>query len=235
MGYRILIQGFPGRTDRGFLGWSTIVLFQTEDGPALLDTGAAGDRPGLLTALKREGLAPEDIRHIWLSHLHFDHTGNVECFSQARVHLHEDELSYFNGPGRYDPAMPVFLVESLLRCPRLELRSDEPELSEGVQMIRTPGHSGGHTSLVLEDAAGCTVFAQDAVKNRVEANGGPVAGAFDLENANASVARIRTRADRILPGHDVPLRKADNGFIPETGQCQRITVTTNNHIHDLVV
>jgi glyoxylase-like metal-dependent hydrolase (beta-lactamase superfamily II) len=231
--YRILMQGFPGRSERGFLGWSTIVLFHTADGPALLDTGGAGDRPGLMAALTREGLVPGDIRTLYLSHLHFDHVGNVECFPQARVVLHEDEVAYFHGSGQSDPAMPLFLAQTLLAQPRLEIVTGEPELAEGLRLIRTPGHSGGHASLVLDSAEGCIVFAQDALKNRTETGGGPVPGAVDGVAAEKSAARICAMADLIVPGHDVCLRRSGTGFLPLAPQSQTLTITLDGRTHVL--
>ena len=42
--------------------------------------------------LSELGLAPADISTIFISHAHFDHTGNIEDFPNARFYLQEREL-----------------------------------------------------------------------------------------------------------------------------------------------
>ncbi|GAA4134145.1 MBL fold metallo-hydrolase [Aminobacter aganoensis] len=211
--YEILLSGFPGRTPRGFLGWSTTVLLHTRDGHALFDTGGAGDRPGVLDALARRGLTPTDIRTVVLSHLHFDHVANVECFPKAEVVLHETELAYFDEHKADDRAIPLFQVEGLLRSPQLSLVSGELDVLPGIRMIRTPGHTGGHASLVLSIEGKCVVLAQDAIKHRGEIETQTSVGAFDAAAAKASIQRIAGMADVVVPGHDAPLHVSNSKVV----------------------
>ncbi|MEI5682571.1 MBL fold metallo-hydrolase [Mesorhizobium sp. CGMCC 1.15528] len=219
--YDVLIPGFPGRTPRGFLGWSTTVLLHTRDGYALFDTGGAGDRPGILNALERRGLTPADIRTVVLSHLHFDHVANVECFPKAELVLHETELAYFDEHKADDRAIPLFQVEGLLRSPQLSLVSGELDVLPGIRMIRTPGHTGGHASLVLSVDGKCVVLAQDAVKHRGEIETLNSAGAFDNISARESIRRIAAMADIVVPGHDASLTIA-NGKVASAGALSEV-------------
>jgi N-acyl homoserine lactone hydrolase len=203
--YDVLIPGFPGRTPRGFLGWSTTVLLGTPEGYALFDTGGSGDRPGLLRALAERGIERTDIRSVILSHLHFDHVANVECFPEAEIVLHETELDYFQGQRDMDVALPVFLIESLLRSRKLTFVSGELDVLPGIRMIHTPGHTAGHCSLALSVDGNCVVLAQDAVKHRGELETLTSAGAFDPQAATSSIRRIIAMADIIVPGHDTTL------------------------------
>ncbi|NLS08024.1 MBL fold metallo-hydrolase [Rhizobium sp. P32RR-XVIII] len=109
--YDILMSGFPGRSGRGFLGWSTIVLLHTPEGCALFDTGSAGDRPGPINALAARNIPLSAIRTVILSHLHFDHIGNAECFRNADFLLHENEFAYFENHGTSDAAVPQVSTE----------------------------------------------------------------------------------------------------------------------------
>ena len=72
---RILLPGIPGVSSRGYFGYCTVVLFPLDDGWALFDTGHYSDRHLLIAALGEAGLTPDDINHVVLSHLHFDHSG----------------------------------------------------------------------------------------------------------------------------------------------------------------
>lgn len=234
-GYESLLTGFPGRTERGFLGWSTTVLLRTAAGYALFDTGAAGDRPGLLSALAARGVRNSDIKTIILSHLHFDHVANAECFPQAEFFLHETERDYFENHGAADPAVPLFLAETLLRQPQLRLMSGEPEVLPGIRVLCTPGHTGGHISLSLTVDGKQVVLAQDALKHRGEVTAVTLAGAFDAEAARKSIDRILAMADIIVPGHDVPLARTDDGFRSLSTCRERIEIVPGGQSHALTV
>ena len=47
--------------------------------------------------LKHLGLAAENVDHVVVSHLHYDHAGNLEHFPKARYHLQEAEMAYATG------------------------------------------------------------------------------------------------------------------------------------------
>lgn len=231
--YEVLIHGFPGKTPRGFLGWSTTVLLHTARGPVLFDTGAAGDRPGLLAALAQRGIAPTDIGTIVLSHLHFDHIANVECFPNAELVLHQTELAYYYDRKGHDLALPVFQIEGMLARSKLQLIHGELELFPGVQLLRTPGHTEGHFALAMQRDGQTHVLAQDAIKHRLDAQTGQTTGAHDNAAATASIARILAMADIIVPGHDIPLR-VSNGVVTPTGPLQtEIVCTIDNRIFAL--
>lgn len=200
----ILLTGYPGKLSRGWLGWSTVVLVHTSAGPVLFDTGAHNDRPALMQALADRGIAPAALHAVVLSHLHFDHIANVECFPQARILVPQRELDETKRNGLADPALPLMLIDGMLATGRVEAVAGEPELFPGVRLLLTPGHTLGHASLWLPELR--TILAQDAVKHRGEIEGGGPATAISPTDARASVARIVGMADHVVPGHDVPLR-----------------------------
>jgi glyoxylase-like metal-dependent hydrolase (beta-lactamase superfamily II) len=89
------------------------LLIESSDGLVLVDTGLGLRDVGnhrlepffrfqckpLVTAertvvgqLRRLGFAAEDVRHIMLTHLDFDHAGGLDDFPGAQVHLHVDEV-----------------------------------------------------------------------------------------------------------------------------------------------
>ena len=212
--YEVLIQGFPGKTPRGFLGWSTVLLLHTDRGPVLFDTGASGDRPVLLTALRNRGIEAGDIAAIVLSHLHFDHVANLECFPNADVVLHQAELSYYYDHQNSDPALPVFQIEGMLARCKLQLIHGELELFPGIGLLLTPGHTAGHCSLVMQQDGQTHILAQDAIKHRLEASSGTASGAFDGAAATASITRILAMADVVVPGHDTALRISGSDVSP---------------------
>lgn len=62
-----------------------------------------------LWQIQQLGFSPEDVRHIVLTHLDFDHAGGLEDFPQAVVHVMENEYvaaldrDGFVGRRRYRP------------------------------------------------------------------------------------------------------------------------------------
>src|SRR3546814_12620188 len=72
----------------------------------LVDTGfsacsaAARNRSFLQTpevALAQLGLSTKDIDSLILTHLHYDHAGNVDAYPNAQVHLQDAEMQYATG------------------------------------------------------------------------------------------------------------------------------------------
>ena len=230
--YEVLIPGFPARCSRGFLGWSTVSLIRTTQGPVMFDTGGAGDRVTLLAALAKRGLSPADIKCVVLSHLHFDHVGNLDCFPEASILLHQQELAHFHTHRDNDPALPVLLVQGLLARNSLQLLNGELEIFPNVRMILTPGHTLGHCSLELHLDGKVHILAQDAVKTRADIGAGEPGQAIDPVLARQSLARIVAIADVIVPGHDAILTRV-GGFLPEVGSQIELITTHDNRSHQL--
>ena len=211
---RVLMSGFPGTSPRGFLGWSTVVLVRHLGKVLLFDTGGPGDRVGVLRALGENGVEPEDVDMIVLSHLHFDHALNVELFPNADVFMHRTELAYARDPTLEDLAICRWATDAIARHPRLKILDGEPELIEGIRVLHTPGHTPGCISLAMTVAGEAWILAQDAVKHRKELTSGDVEVAADRSAARASLERIRRLARVVVPGHDVPLRLEGDRVVP---------------------
>jgi glyoxylase-like metal-dependent hydrolase (beta-lactamase superfamily II) len=233
--YDILIPGFPARSSRGFLGWSTVTLLHAGGIPVLVDTGGQGDRLGLLAALAARGLAPGDIRLVILSHLHFDHIANIECFPGAELVVHQDELAYYQEQRHRDSALPVFQIEAMLARSRLQLINGELEVLPGVTLLRTPGHTGGHCSVMFNAEGRTVMLAQDAIKHRGEALAGEPDAAFDLGRARQSIRRIMALADVVVPGHDGPLALEAGRLVEADRVRVELTVGPAGRKHSLEV
>jgi len=50
-----------------------------------------------INQIQRLGFKPEDVRHIVLTHMHFDHCGGLPDFPKAKVHVHRREFEAFTG------------------------------------------------------------------------------------------------------------------------------------------
>jgi glyoxylase-like metal-dependent hydrolase (beta-lactamase superfamily II) len=65
-------------------------LIETSDGPALVETGPHSTFPSLTDNLARYGYRPEDVRHVFISHIHLDHAGAAWALARlgAKIYLH---------------------------------------------------------------------------------------------------------------------------------------------------
>jgi glyoxylase-like metal-dependent hydrolase (beta-lactamase superfamily II) len=164
--------------------------------------------------LSRMGVDPKTVDHLVLSHMHFDHVGNIALFPQATVHIARAEYDYWTGRHRQVPAFSwpveqrdVDLLVELNRQERLSLVDDAAQILPEVAVRRFPGHTPGQ--LVTEVAARehMTVIASDAVHfcDEVRLNW-PIHLFTDLEQLLDSYQVLRDldrRADiDLVPGHD---------------------------------
>jgi glyoxylase-like metal-dependent hydrolase (beta-lactamase superfamily II) len=94
-------------------------LVETDQGLTLVDTGPGLDdythphamlrffqvitsmkmdpQETAMCQIKQLGINPDDVRHIVLTHMHFDHCGGLPDFPRARVHVHRREFEAFTG------------------------------------------------------------------------------------------------------------------------------------------
>jgi glyoxylase-like metal-dependent hydrolase (beta-lactamase superfamily II) len=206
MQIEVVLGGFPGRADRGFLGWSTVALLRGQGRNILFDTGGFGERHVLLERLAAMGVSPEDVDTIVLSHFHFDHAINFVLFPEAEVMIHERELAYAEANCHRDLAVPDEFLNPLKQTGRLRVLTGEEEVLPGVRVLETPGHTPGSISLLIADGGKpkC-VLAGDSVKNLAELRTGAVAMSLDPEQSRNSITKIRRVADLVIPGHDSTL------------------------------
>lgn len=65
-------------------------LIEAPAGPILIETGPGSTLPTLLTRLAEHGLQPTDIKHVLVTHIHFDHAGAAGWWAQqgAQLYVH---------------------------------------------------------------------------------------------------------------------------------------------------
>ncbi len=159
--------------------------------------------------LAEVGVSPESIRYVVQTHLHIDHTGALGHFPDAAVLVAVAELAAARAA---DPPHARGYVREDFEQPGLDWRVLDGELDvygDGtIRLLPTPGHSAGHTSLLLElDGTGPVLLTADASDNRAQWEGRlPPRALSSREDAEQSLQRLRELAAQtgalIVFGHD---------------------------------
>lgn len=148
-----------------------VLLLENDDGWTLVDTGTRNSVGRIRDAIAALGSGPDDLKRIFLTHQHDDHTGGLpsllEWAPNAEVGASPHEAEVISGRREKDPfANPV--LRRLTRNVKLPTAPvgkvlREGDLVSGFRIIATPGHTRGHVSLLREgdgllftaDAFGC--------------------------------------------------------------------------------
>ncbi|PJG50418.1 MBL fold hydrolase [Bradyrhizobium forestalis] len=188
----------------------------------LVDTGfnaeEASARARKLTlnpvdALERFGVAATAIRDVIVTHLHYDHAGNLDRFPNARFHLQEREMAYATGRcmcnGLLRHPFSVEHVTQMVRHvygERVTFYSGDGEVAPGVTVHRVGGHSDGLQVVKVETARGSVVLASDAAHyyaNLQRRSPFPIVyNVGDMAAGWETIERLAGHPDRFIPGHD---------------------------------
>lgn len=106
-----------------------------------------GPQDNIVSRLQEVGVEPDDINIVINTHLHTDHAGGNRFFKKATFLVQKEEIRYAYFP---DPIGLQAFVKSDFNHP-LNYHGiiGDYEVVKGIQLIRTPGHTPGHQSVIL--------------------------------------------------------------------------------------
>jgi glyoxylase-like metal-dependent hydrolase (beta-lactamase superfamily II) len=219
------------------------VLVETPDGTILWDTSCprdwetrweptglqdffpydqVSDDQYLDAVLGRLGVAPESIKYVVMSHLHFDHAGNLKMFADtgAKLICNRKEKDFALG---FDGLFTGAHLKSDYDGLDFETVSGDTEFMPGITLIEAPGHTPGTMAMKVDlPDTGTMIFTSDAVYMG-DSYGPPAVPAAivnDLNDFYSSVEKIRGIAEEsdatVIFGHDAKqlatLRTAPDGY-----------------------
>jgi glyoxylase-like metal-dependent hydrolase (beta-lactamase superfamily II) len=142
------------------------VLVETPTNTVLIDVGIGdhkleipiGSAQGgeFMKNLARAGMVPDGVDTVVYTHLHADHVGWSSAkgedgyrlrFPRARHIMHRDEWKFWEGKDDHT-GMPLESLEVPLRDSVKLLAGDE-SIVPGLNLVHTPGHTPGHSSVVV--------------------------------------------------------------------------------------
>lgn len=182
----------------------------------------------LINRLEQLKVRPEDIKYVVASHLHLDHAGCLELFTNATIIVHDNELSNTMKQYAMTKDMGAYVWADINQWIKNDLfwrpirpDEDEIELAEGVKILNFgSGHAWGLLGLHVElPGEGGIILASDAIYS--EENYTPeikLPGIiYDSIGYIKTVQRIKEYAERtnsqVWFGHD---QKQFDSFIKST-------------------
>lgn len=123
-------------------------LVKTQGKEILFDAANGAPDSQLLPKLSSLEVKPEDIDHIFITHLHGDHIGGLTAedkavFPNAQLHINTDELDAWMAM----PAEQTTRLKKIIELykDRLNAFTIEDTLPCGIKAIEAYGHTPGHT------------------------------------------------------------------------------------------
>ncbi|MGN8025901.1 MBL fold metallo-hydrolase [Microbacterium sp. 22242] len=180
------VRSFPSGVFLYEPGDGRRILFDTGYAPDPWDTGWRGAAyrrilPPLMTEqehvarrLQDDGVAPESVTHVVLSHLHPDHIGGVVRFPGARLVITAGQLDTLRRARLRDAILPGLLpagfpgTDPIVLAPAdfaeetiagEALRVADPFRDGLLRLVDLPGHANGHLGALVE---GRVLLAGDA-------------------------------------------------------------------------
>jgi glyoxylase-like metal-dependent hydrolase (beta-lactamase superfamily II) len=137
----------------GMVAFPNTLLVRGEE-DYLVDPGLIMQGAPVFGALEELGIGAPDVKRVVLTHLHFDHAEALGAWPQRTVYVHKLETE----------APYAALVQGQLEQVNLEtLDGEDGEIEPDLRWLRTPGHSDGLISLLVDTDNGLTVIASDCV------------------------------------------------------------------------
>jgi glyoxylase-like metal-dependent hydrolase (beta-lactamase superfamily II) len=164
--------------------------------------------------LDRINVKADEVRHVIVTHMHFDHAGGVSLFPRATFYIQEDEYRFWlenpiaaRPPFKHvsDAASTAHLA-SLEGTDRLTLFNGDRQILPGIQCLLSPGHTVALQTVAVNTTRGTAIIGSDCAhvfRNYQE--DWPSALIVDLVGWMQTYDKLRERVsspDLLFPGHD---------------------------------
>lgn len=203
--------------------------------------GFGGGHDALRRELAREGLTPDDIDYVVLTHMHFDHADNLDLFPRACVVVQRQELFAAIDPV---PSQRIFYWKSSItnlqerkRPAALRLVDGDFDLLPGIRLLSVPSHTEGMQVVIVTTEKGRAAIVSDlgdhyrywfpADARATDKPQRSLTGAFLTGNIRSESERtwqsamqhVLDNTDIVIPAHDfrIPMRVPEQWYaIPES-------------------
>ena len=188
----------------GRRGIIAATALESDGGLILFDTGPESTFETVAAQLPERGFSLQDVRHVFLSHTHFDHAGAAWRFAQlgATIYVHPRGAPHLIDPTKLVASATRLYGDQMERLwgkidavpeERVRILQDNDVVRAGqfdIRAIATPGHASHHHIYHWDD----TIFGGDVAGVRL--GGGPPIPPFvppelEIEAWLESIAKVR--------------------------------------------
>ncbi|HVY07894.1 MAG TPA: N-acyl homoserine lactonase family protein [Burkholderiales bacterium] len=163
--------------------------------------------------LKAMGHDVGKIKDVVVTHMHYDHAGNIPLFPNARYHLQDKEMDYATGRcmchGIMNHGYEADDVVHLVRCvfaQRVQFHDGSSEIAPGVELHHIGGHTKGMQAVRVRTKRGWVVLASDSshfYAHMEQDRAFPIVyNVSDMMEGFNTLRRLATSRQHIIPGHD---------------------------------
>ncbi len=201
---RMMWEPYAGHLDerhRMSIGLNSLVV-RSQGKLVLIETGV-GDKPrtardnstpadqgNLIADLEALGITPEEVDVVVNTHLHFDHCGWNTRFVDGKLGLTFPNAEYLITRAEWDDAhnpnertRATYLADNmspLEGSDHLRLIDGEHKVTDDITLVPTPGHTGGHVSVVLASGGETAVYVGDMAQHVVQLERTAWVSSFDV-------------------------------------------------------
>lgn len=177
------------------------------------------------STLAELGIAPERVTDLIVTHMHWDHMGNLEKFPNARLHIHKSELAHATGCGMCHPLLrrpydvdQVCEVVRALYGGRVTFNDGQANVAPGITAHHVGGHTPGLQVVRVRTQRGHVLLASDAMHyyaNSIKGNPFPVVvNVQEYLDAFATIAGLADSSQHVIAGHDPILMELFPAWTP---------------------
>ncbi len=164
--------------------------------------------------LSRIGIKADEVRHVILTHIHWDHADGVTLFPNATIYIQEEEYRFWvKDPLSKRAPLQFFVVDSYLEylaslegTDRLVLLKGDREILPGIECLLAPGHDVALQAVAVNTAKGKAILGSDCAHTfRNYQEDWPSTFIFDLPGWMRTYDKLReavSSPDLLFPGHD---------------------------------
>lgn len=166
-----------------------------------------------IDAIARLGIDPDAVEDVIVTHLHYDHAGNLGRFAKARFHIQDAEVAFATGRHMCDHymrwAFDVEDVVTLVRhtyAERVVFHDGDGHPLPGISVHAFPGHSAGVQGVRVRTPRGPVLLASDATHSYANlARRSPFSltvSVAETLNSYSELLRLAGGVEFLIPGHD---------------------------------
>jgi glyoxylase-like metal-dependent hydrolase (beta-lactamase superfamily II) len=200
--------------DLHFLDYTEAIasfMIESEDGLILIESGPYSTFRSLENELEKTGHSVDEVKHVLLTHIHFDHAGAAWALAEkgAKIYVHPFGAGHMQDPTKLVASATMIYGDDMDRLwgdmkaipeEKMVIVENGQELSIGgvdIKAWHTPGHAKHHIAWEIGDQ----MFTGDVAG--VSIGGGPVVPPcpppdINLEDWNESIDLILSRNPKEL-------------------------------------